>query len=456
MKEKIPQNNVPQPVLTPESMAQHSASSSGQERIKPDPKAKKKAGSKETGIGMNILFASILVLLAGGVVFALLAANGTFSKGKRRAPEEETTAVEPTTKESEEKSEGETTKESAGESKVTTYSTDSASDSQTGAFAQSFQDVKLVSAVSQMTPEEQEKICVALQEYIQNAVMIDGANSNDPSKVVFDEINCLGMTLQEEEIELDLNKTGKRTSITFVYQVQVTDNVGASPVKRQYFSSVTLFRFQNKDISTTDLNSDYGRDLSFDGWSTDGFLNLDDLIDDIEFDGEIKESTIDQNRLLPFDGKDPSEFEIYKPVTSFDQISENMRNKMKRNSETVIKSLRSFREEPAGKILENYEFLGFAFTVSEDGKENVTYTVYKFTFRDLDKTPPEAYDFYWYVGFHDSVEGGQTDRSCSYVGADPWDLENWAGDPIPTNLDDVRKAIADWEPTWKYEDNLSE
>ena len=415
--EKLPQS----PVLSPETLSPKRAEESAPS-VEALPSEEPEGISKEDHRGAKILIGSLgALLLAGTVTFAVLAKTGAFSKKKTENTNPATTSEAMDTEGSE--SEGTT-----------------AADTETQAEDKHISIVSL----SQVT----DKQLKFMDEYARDAFMLEGITD----EVQIDGMYYLGMLrhilvfTDEAEHEKDM--------VQLVYQIQVTDNTGDKPVKRQFF---WLYGFPNvyQDGTVDPYNTEsMWYTLCFGNWTTTGSLDLHRLIHHAENMHSLVENRIDFSLVQPFeDGED----EEYSLVKSLDQITPAMEQEFQ-NGASLWLSFADIRpgSKLNGVVVDNVEYAGLAFALSYNKSMNCVYVIYKLDITNQNGSDPESRTIYWYVGFGGIYEGGEIQTCLSEDTAhDHWSFDDWKYDL--TSIEDVRECIQHREVSgWSYEDNLEE
>ena len=401
------------PVLSPETLSPKKEEAS----VVSDAVSPEQVSTKNHR-GMKILIGSLgAVLLAGAVTLAVLAKAGAFSKEK------------------EENTNPETTSESI-EAEGTESEETSASDTETEA-----QHLSIVS-LSQVTDKQLE----FMDEYARDAFMLEGI----PDKVQIDGMYYLGMLRQilvytdQAEYEKDM--------VQLVYQIQVTDNTGDKPVKRQFF---WMYGFPNvyQDGTVDPYNTEpMWYTLCFDNWTVSGSLNLHRLIHHAENMYSLVENGIDFSLVQPFEDGEEEETSLLK---SLDQITPAMEQEFQNGAELWLNLAGiSSGAKLNGVVVDNVEYAGLALALSYNKTMNCVYVIYKLDISKQNGSEPESRSIYWYVGLGGIYEGGEIQTCLSQDTAhDHWTFEDWKNDLA--SIEDVRECIQHREVSgWYYEDNL--
>ena len=291
-----------------------------------------------------------------------------------------------------------------------------------------------------------------LDETSRKLVRDDGNFEGDgiPDNVNIDNMNYLGMVLMRDE--MSSNETSEQDVISMIYQVLVTDNTEAEPVKRQFFWMM-IYQGVYKDgtIDPTFI-SGMRATLCFDNWSTHGSLDLDSLMRETQFPYSYKDKTLDESKILPFEGETVEKLPVIK---SLDKITKPMEEGLKKGAEDwqILEHIVVGAQTKSLK-LEKIEYAGMALANSKYHNENRVYIIYKLDITDLDENPPASKSAYWYISFGEVYEGGQI--QTSFINEQNLDSSNVL--EMVNNLstiEDLRYYIQTYEKIgWDYEDNL--
>ena len=432
MNENEPNGKSLSPILSPETFAQKYPEPKIPLGTESSENETEKASSKAHRRKM-ILFGSLAVILvAGAVTAAVLITTGAFSKDKDETePEEYEEMVETETEDVEE------TKETSATSAPTAAP----------AAAPSGQHVS-VNSLNQIT-DEQIKI---MDEHSRKVIREDGNSGEDgiPEQVTIDQMNYIGMIRQ------CIDYTGpdhdEKDMIQMVYQVQLTDNTGDQPVKRQYFwmhgftdvcQDGTVGTSERKLMWTT---------LSFENWSAQGCLDVDYLFTEAAERNTVREKKIDKSLIQPFEGGSD---EVHPVLTSIGQITPAMERDLEKGG-YIWQEISGVFEgvQDNGIRVDNIEYAGLVFTVSPNKGMNRVYVIFRFDITDFNQTAPVNRSIYWYLGFNGLYEGGQLQtRVLMNKVYHPFHLGDWVD--APGTVEELRKFLQENETDgWTYEDNL--
>lgn len=427
MNEKDPDERLSlSPVLSPETIAS--------KRVEPEVLSEEpEQAVSKSNRGTKILIGSLAtLLLAGGVTIAILAGTGAFSKAKKVTDEETSAASVSQTK-------AETDDTSAATEETTTGTT---------ATAAPMGRRQTVTALSEVS-DDQFKV---LDETSRKLVRDDGNFEGDgiPDNVNIDNMNYLGMVLMRDE--MSSNETSEQDVISMIYQVLVTDNTGAEPVKRQFFWMMIYQGVYKDGTIDPSFISGMRATLCFDNWSTHGSLDLDSLMRETQFPYSYKDKTLDESKILPFEGETVEKLSVIK---SLDKITKPMEEGLKKGAEDwqILEHIMVGAQTKSLK-LEKIEYAGMALANSKYHNENRVYVIYKLDITDLDENPPASKSAYWYISFGEVYEGGQI--QTSFINEQNLDASNVL--EMVNNLstlEDLRYYIQTYEKIgWDYEDNL--
>ncbi|MBR5976071.1 MAG: hypothetical protein IK020_12960 [Clostridiales bacterium] len=415
MNEKDPNGTLPQaPVLSPETLTPNHL----EPPIPPESLPPEVPNLMPTNHhGSKILIGSIAVLLLiGAVTLGVLAKSGAFSKEKAESTTSETTE----TSESEETTTTEPATETTGP------------------------HLSIVS-LSQVTDKQFE----FMDQYARDYIRLDGDGM--PDEVEIDGMYCLGM-LRQNVVYTGDSET-QHDMVQMVYQVQVTDNTGEKPVKRQFFwmyGFANVYRDGTIDPTTTEP---MWYIICFDNWTTRGSLSLNRLVDHAEHMYNVLENGIDYSLVQPFDGEENTDAPL---IQSIDQITPAMEKEFeKAGGECLYYSGISAGARVKDLVVDKVEYAGLAFAISYNKSMNRVYVIYKLDITDNSQSEPVQRSVYWYVGLGGVYEGEiQTVLSEDKVHV-PWDLADWVDDL--TTIEELRECIQHQELSgWYYEDNLGE
>lgn len=423
MNEKDPYEKLSQsPVLSPETVAPKRV------EVVPSSEGPEQTVSKNTR-GTKILVGSLAaLLLVGGVTIGILAKTGAFSKEKKETTAETAESV---------------ISETTPETKTDDPGTGESTTAQKGPH-------KSILSLSQVTDEqisfmddESRKHILEEDEFSKGKI---------PDKVSIDGMYYLGMLRQRVDYASDNDK--EHDMIQMVYQVQVTDNTGDEPIKRQYYWMCGFIGvYQDGTIDPTMTDPMWSM-VCFDNWSSQGCLGLQNLIREAEERYTLRENGLDYSRLQPFDGEYD---ETPSLVTSLDQITKSMEESLKIGSENwqYIANITPGTEIRGVKI-EKVEYAGLALTHSEEAHNNRVYVIYKLDVTDLNQTPPVSRSIYWYTNFMKIYEGGQIQtKVIESLPNEASDLSEWLDGPATIEeLRDFIKTHEYWG--WDYEDNFGD
>ncbi len=419
MNETDSNGKLPQmPVLTPETLAPKGAEISVPSEAVTPSQEPEQATSKSHR-SMKILIGSLAVLLlAGAVTIAILAKTGAFSK------EKEVSAGQGTSSETLNAEEG-----SAAEPEQ----------EQTGPH-------EPVLSLSQVTDRQFEFMDQLAREYIR----MDGEGM--PDEVVIDDMCYLGM-LRQDTVYAE-RAEDEKSMIQMVYQVKVTDNTGAEPVKRQFFWMYGFsYVYQDGTINPNGTESMVDT-LCFDNWTVPGALNIELLLRQAEKWYNLEEIGIDYSLIQPSEYGENKHYDL---VKSLDQITPAMEEGFRKGAEEWMEyGTVRVGCTANGIVLDNMEYEGLILTLTRNSAENRVYIVYRLDITDQNQTPEVKRSVYWYVGFDGIFEGGeiQTVSSTSQI-YDSWSLSDWADGPA--SIDALREVIQHEEAVgWSYEDSFEE
>ncbi len=419
MNETDSNGKLPQmPVLTPETLAPKGAEISVPSEAVTPSQEPEQATSKSHR-SMKILIGSLAVLLlAGAVTIAILAKTGVFSKDKKASAVQETTSE---TMNAEEGSAAESEQEQTGSNKS-------------------------VISLSQVTDKQFELMDKLAREYIR----MDGEGF--PDEVVIDDMCYLGM-LRQDTVYAE-RAEDEHSMIQMVYQVKVTDNTGAEPVKRQFYWMYGFANvYQDGTINPNSTESMVDT-LCFDNWAVPGALNIELLLRQAEKWYNLEEISIDYSLVQPSEYGENKHYDL---VKSLDQITPAMEEEFRKGAERWME-FGTVRVgcTANGIVLDNMEYEGLILTLTRNSAENRVYIVYRMDITDQNQNPEAKRSVYWYVGFDGIFEGGeiQTVSSTSQI-YDSWSLSDWADGPA--SIDALREVIQHEEAVgWSYEDSFEE
>ncbi|MBR6848835.1 MAG: hypothetical protein IKM88_01180, partial [Lachnospiraceae bacterium] len=258
--------SIPQPILTPASVAITPVFT------EPEPTATDTDTNTDTEAPSGsrkkrkfvILFSAAVILLAGIVTVTVLVLTGVLFKSKAKAEE--------------------------GEGKAEFFhSPEELSDQVTA---------DMDSAAEQFFRKE-----------------LKDTNPDQADKITIDAFHYVGM------VYLEAVRSGESVDsfIERVYQVQVTDNSGEEAIKRQFFYPVGFDLSPAGDKFMAMGHMSVPSFLFFDNWYVNnGFLDAEMIAQDLSLTFAVRSNTVDKNLYLPFDGKDPSEFENHDLIRSVD------------------------------------------------------------------------------------------------------------------------------------------
>lgn len=305
---------------------------------------------------------------------------------------------------------------------------------------------KSVISLSQVTDKQFELMDKLAREYIR----MDGEGF--PDEVVIDDMCYLGM-LRQDTVYAE-RAEDEHSMIQMVYQVKVTDNTGAEPVKRQFywmhgFANV----YQDGTINPNGTESMVDT-LCFDNWAVPGALNIELLLRQAEKWYNLEEISIDYSLVQPSEYGENKHYDL---VKSLDQITPAMEEEFRKGAERWME-FGTVRVgcTANGIVLDNMEYEGLILTLTRNSAENRVYIVYRMDITDQNQNPEAKRSVYWYVGFDGIFEGGeiQTVSSTSQI-YDSWSLSDWADGPA--SIDALREVIQHEEAVgWSYEDSFEE
>ncbi len=427
MNEKEPNGNLPQaPILSPETLAPKRPESSAlTDSVSPSKELEQDVLKKNRGT--KILVGSLAaLLLTGSVTLAILAKSGAFSKEKKTGNETTASAV------------SETTATTAGAEDTNTTDPSSA---KKGPHIS-------IDSLSQITDEQFKIMDEAAREYIRK----DGISDEDviPKEVDIDGMYYLGMI--RSSVDYASSSAEERDMVQLVYQVQVTDNTGDEPVKRQYlwmhgFQSV----YQDGTIDPTKIDPMWGT-ICFDNWSAQGCLDYTSLLHEAELRYTVRENGVDFTLWQPFDGDYSGRHSL---VTSLDQITPAMEEGFKKGGEFWMNYARvGAGVQVNGATINKVEYAGLALASVDN--ENRVFVIYRLDITDLNQTPPVDRSIYWYLCFEGTYEGGQIQTRCvTSLVRYSMDLAEWMDGP--DTIEGIRAFIKKEEAFgWDYQDNLDE
>ncbi|MBP5491602.1 MAG: hypothetical protein J6Y08_02035 [Clostridiales bacterium] len=418
MSEKDPNGKLPQaPILTPDILTPEKR----EPAIPSDEVAsskEKKQKSSENQLSMKFLIGSVAtLLLACAVALTVLVKTGAFSKKNAAGTSAETT-------------------EDTSEETETTSSSDPTTESDT--------PHKSIISLDQISDKQFEFMDQLARDYIRE----DGYGI--PDEVTIDGMYCIGMLRQC--LEYSPIPDDEHDMVQLVYQVQVTDNTGDTPVKRQFFwmyGFMNVYRDGSIDPEMTEPMMDM---ICFDNWSPQGSLDIKRLLRQAENRCPLMEDGIDYSLIQPFEGEEQEEQSL---VKSIDQITPAMEDGYKKGAEDWLEIGRVIPgAEEKGIHVDAVEYAGLIFTVSNNKAQNCVYVVYKVDITDKNVDPPESRTIYWYVAFGGAFDGGEIQtRLGENTVYDPWTLSDWAD--APGTIEELREHIQHKEATgWICEDNL--
>jgi len=439
--EKQPEEKMaPAPLLTPETIKQMTPQS---EVRKQDEIEIPEASSKGSGKKKAILLATACTLVAAGAVtVAVLAGTGAFGKDKNKETKPEETTAATTTTEKKETTTATTTtaatsETSASEESMITEITFADVYSESTIYITSLSELKddQIKTLKDMTLEEFKK---------------DLENQNVADQVTVDEFNYIGSLLMESWDPQAIDNPFMN-SVFPVYQVQITDTTTGTPVKRQIFYSSVYSVRKDGEIKAMQKELYIETMVYFEKWETFGSLDSSRLIEDIrEWMNQKLDDDIDESRLLPFDGKQPEEFEKGGTLVSLDQITPELERAIEENvSAWLGPDFTKFA--PAGVVLNSYEIVGKALAVSSTGKYSKLFVIAEYHYTDLRGEKPEEKSFFWYEGFPHICQNGELRTGTACYEGENFDFMNpqdWI-DNFQT-LEDARKACESVEMGWSF------
>lgn len=373
------QEATPQPILTPASVAitpafDDPAPTDTDTDTETDAKASSGSRKKRKFV---ILFSAATILLAGIVTVTVLVLTGVLFKSKSKAEE--------------------------GEGK-----------------AEFFHSPEELS--EQVTTDMDSN---AEQFFLKN---LKDTNPDQADKITIDAFHYVGM------VYLEVVRAGESVDsfIERVYQVQVTDNTGEESLKRQFFYSVGFDLSPAGDKFRAMGHMGVPSYLFFDNWYLEGgVLDAEMISRDLSLYYAVRSNTIDKNLFLPFDGKDPSEFENHDLIRNVDEITDGMIEGTKKG---IAPFLDNFKKSfPDKTRFVSAEYTGMGVFYDPDNNQNKAIIVYKIDYVDENTTPSENKILYWYVWFENSFyQGGQIRVKGANCDRDTDNAFEWILEPRST------------------------
>ena len=419
----------PQAVLTPELMAQSTQPSWQPQRAvtkEPEPAPQNNGNGLKT-----VILASVgMLLLAGIIMVVVLAANGSLFKGKKDLSQ----------KAGEEQTVKETTVKQTADPLEPTQSPDPVP----------VKGDEYITDIKQITSSQYREMHNAAKHSLQSH---DMAGIGLPDSVTIDEMNYLG-ALRKAETSFGGSKIVEM-DMELIYQVQVTDNTGSEPVKRQFFTSFGFTDVYQNGYVNIDKVLMPSSIVCFGNWSVHGCLDLERLVVHVSNSGiTLVGGTVDESKLLPFDGKDPAQFKNHKHAKKIEELSDQVLELYKRQSKDWQSfCLNDVRELEGKQRIEDVEYVGIALTASPTEEKNLVYIVYKWSVLDLEQNPPANKTVYWYVSFEDCIADGEIFCGYTTQNMDPMSPKEWVNYGM-TNMEDLRAHLAGLKYGWTYEDNF--
>lgn len=277
-------------------------------------------------------------------------------------------------------------------------------------------------------------------------------NPDTIDKINIDAFHNVGM------LYLETCRSGEVTSsaVEMVYQIQVTDNTGTEPVKRQFFWAIEFGvpADGSMEKKPTEANLPF---LVFENWGTEACLDAEMIPRILQQSFAIRENTIDKSLYLPFDGQDPSAFEPHKLVNKAEQVTDAM-----------LKVAKPFTEQfqgvfsnsfPEGMKFESMDYFGLLVLASPDRSENKVALLYKVEYLNETTEKLEHMSLYWHMYFESRIyEGGQVDPFVISCDRDSADALDWVYAPNSTyqSLRSRLRNISSGMIGWDYSDNCPE
>ncbi len=369
----------PQPILTPASVAITPVFT------EPDPTATDTDTNTDTEAPSGsrkkrkfvILFSAAVILLAGIVTVTVLVLTGVLFKSKAKAEE--------------------------GEGKAEFFhSPEELSDQVTA---------DMDSAAEQFFRKE-----------------LKDTNPDQADKITIDAFHYVGM------VYLEAVRSGESVDsfIERVYQVQVTDNSGEEAIKRQFFYPVGFDLSPVGDKFLAMGHMSVPSFLFFDNWYVNnGFLDAEMIAQDLSLTFAVRSNTVDKNLYLPFDGKDPSEFENHDLIRSVDEITDGMIEGTKKGIAPFLDNFKKTFPDKTRFI--SAEYTGMGVFYDPDNNQNKAVIAYKIDYVDENTTPEENKILYWYVWFENSFyQGGQIRVKGANCDRDTDNAFEWLLEPRST------------------------
>ena len=426
MNEKDPNGNLPQsPLLSPDTLTPKSVEPPKPSNDVEPPKEQKNTKTK-------ILIGSIAALLiVGTATVAVLAKTGAFSKGGKENAEE---LVE------------------SSSSQTAPESTETTETSAAGSTTASTEPHELVDSLSQISDDQVKLMDETSRDFIRSDASFFG--DCIPDEVSIDEMNYLGMLLQEVYYAYPDGSTSRDIAVQMVYQVQLTDNTGDEPVARQFFWMCGFSNVYQDGTIDPARTIPMGGTVCFDNWSTHGYLDLDILFYEAERSYSTDENGVDKSLVLPFEGDTGEKHPL---VTSLDQISDAMKDTFIKECDNILAtSDLPYWLSSEGYVMNNAEFAGLGLTVSTNKTVNSVYVFYKIDITDLNQSSPVDQSFYWFASFHGIYQGGQI-QTQTFSGLTFYtdELSEWIDST--STVEDLRKFIKHNESVGcSYEDTFEE
>jgi len=307
-----------------------------------------------------------------------------------------------------------------------------------------------VSSLEMVTDEQISDMNSQAETVFSKKLKIENPETID--KINIDAFHNVGMLYMETYRSGEVNSS----AVEMVYQIQVTDNTGTEPVKRQFFWGIE-FEVPADGSSAKKPTELMLPSLVFDKWGTNACLDAEMITRIAKQRRSIRENTIDKNLYLPFEGQDPSEFEPHKLVNSTDQVTDAMLNLVKPVVEQFLEPFsKSF---PDKMTFESADYFGLMVLASPDRSENIVVVLYKVGYLDETTEKPEHKTLYWYMFFDSKFyEGGQVDPYTISSDRDSEDARDWVYDPNTTyqSLRSRLRNITSGMSGWDYSDNFPE
>lgn len=276
-------------------------------------------------------------------------------------------------------------------------------------------------------------------------------NPDCADKITVDAFHFVGM------VYVEAVRTGEVVDsfIERVYQIQVTDNTGEEAVKRQFFFPVAFSVSPAGDRFMALGHLAVPSYLFFDNWYIDaGFTDAEMVAQDLGRVFAVRSNTIDKSLYLPFDGKDPSEFEKHDLIRTVDEITDGMIEGTKKG---IAAFLDNFKKTfPDKTRFVSAEYTGMGVFYDPEYNQNKAVIAYKIDYVDENTTPAENKVLYWYVWFDNAFyKDGQIKVTGATCDRDTDNAFEWLLEPRSTIAAlRTRLRMNTGAEQWEFTDNF--